>query len=97
MYDIICTQQNETRSDKMYVCLDCLKHFKEPRLYIEKHGLDTPPYEQRYGCPHCGGAYADAFVCDSCDEWILGDYIKTTDGNRYCESCWQHMELGEEG
>lgn len=43
--------------DNNYVCLECEKHFHSPRHYIEKHGLDTPPYEEWYGCPYCSGAY----------------------------------------
>ena len=44
---------------KNYVCLECGKQFSFPKHYIEKHGLDTPPYEEWYGCPYCAGAYRE--------------------------------------
>ena len=80
----------------MLICLDCQRTFQEPRRYTESHGLDSGPFEVTYGCPYCGGAYAEALLCTSCDEYITGDYIKTADGGRYCERCCCHMELGEE-
>lgn len=80
----------------MFVCLDCYTTFSHPKLYVDKHGLDTPRYEEHYGCPYCGGACTEALVCVCCDEYITGDYVKTADGNRYCENCYCNMELGEE-
>lgn len=29
----------------MYVCLDCQKTFETPKYWMDKHGLDSPPYE----------------------------------------------------
>ena len=80
----------------MFVCLDCQHLFSEPKRYVETHGLDCGQYETIYGCPKCGGAYTEALICTSCDDWIRGDYIKTADGSRYCENCYCNMELGEE-
>ena len=79
-----------------FICLDCDHLFDEPRRYVDRHGLDSPNYEESSGCPKCGGAYTDALVCSACDEYITGDYITTADGNRYCENCYCHMSLGEE-
>ena len=78
-----------------YVCLDCGYVFDKPIVWVEKHGLDTPPYEQFNGCPKCGGAYTEAHKCDCCNEWITDDYIKVGD-KRYCDNCYCHYELGEE-
>ena len=81
---------------RLFVCKDCLKTFEEPEHYIETHGLDTYPYEEWDGCPYCAGAYTKTYQCDGCQEWITGEYIKTENGERYCESCYMPMELGDE-
>lgn len=72
----------------MYVCLDCGKLFAEPELIVEKHGLDYPPYDEYFGCPECGGAYAEAPECDCCGHYITNDYVETIDGLIYCEDCY---------
>lgn len=72
----------------MYLCLDCGSLFSDTRKYIEKHGLDCPPYEETIGCPSCGGAYVETVTCSSCDNYITGDYVETADGNVYCEDCY---------
>lgn len=82
-------------SDIMLVCLECHAIFEEAEQWVERHGLDTPPYEVTYGCPYCGGAYVEAYKCDNCDEWITGDYIKIN-CDRYCEECYTVYELGYE-
>lgn len=79
----------------MLVCLECLRLFEEPQYWEERHGLDTPPYEQMSGCPFCGGAYSETHRCNECDEWIVDSYIKVGD-KRYCSECCLPMELGEE-
>ena len=40
----------------MYICNLCKGEFDEDEFdfVIEKHGLDTPPYEKIAVCPHCG-------------------------------------------
>jgi hypothetical protein len=80
----------------MFICLDCYKVFEEGKYHTETHGLERPPYEHWYGCPYCGGGYATAYKCNKCDEWIVGEYIKTRDGERWCEGCYTQMELGDE-
>lgn len=80
----------------MYICLDCNKCFDHPEVYTETHGLERPPYESFCACPYCGGDYARAYKCMCCDEWILGTYIKTADGDRICENCYNTYEIGEE-
>lgn len=37
----------------MYVCTDCKKKFFDPKIYFERHNLDTPPYEKHLLCPYC--------------------------------------------
>ena len=80
----------------MFICFDCGNVFDTPKHWQETHGLDTPPYEHRSGCPSCGGTYAQAYRCDCCDEWIDGDYIKTDNDQRICKDCYAYMELGDE-
>lgn len=80
----------------MYVCIDCGETFEDAKRYIEKHNLDSPPYEEYWGCPYCGGSFTKAHKCEECGEWICGDYIKTTSGHRICENCYNTYELGEE-
>lgn len=76
----------------MYTCCDCGETFEEPREYVETHGLDGPPYERYYGCPYCGGSYADAIRCDGCGEYITGTYVVIGD-ERFCEGCFEIYEL----
>lgn len=45
-----------------YTCLDCGKTFDDPKRWEERHGLDSPPYEDFSGCPYCGGAYVLSFA-----------------------------------
>ena len=80
----------------MFVCLDCCRTFEEEKHYVERHGLSAGPFEEWDGCPYCGGAYTETYECDSCGKWIIGDYAKTKDGERYCENCYTPMTLGDE-
>lgn len=81
----------------MYVCLECYNTFEHPVKWEERHGLDTPPYEQFVGSPCCYGDFTEALMCDCCGDPITTeDYITTDDGERFCEDCFRHMELGEE-
>ena len=80
----------------MFICLNCNRLFEVPRYWEEKHGLDTPPYERLSGSPCCHSSYIEAHQCDYCGDWITNNYIKTEDGNRYCENCFYKMELGDE-
>jgi hypothetical protein len=83
--------------DKMFVCIECGGVFDEPITWEERHGLSTPPYEQLSGSPCCHGAYAEAFPCACCGEWITSErYVKTKDGDRFCEECFTLVELGDE-
>lgn len=81
----------------MLMCLECNEIFDEPKRWVEDHCLDSPPYEEWLGCPWCGGTYIEAHKCDCCGDWIVTEnYIKTNDGERFCEDCITHMRLGDE-
>ena len=81
---------------KLFVCLECGKIFDEPKNYVEKHGLDTPPYEEFSGSPCCAGAYTEAHRCDCCGEWITDRYVKLKSEERFCEDCFSIKELEDE-
>nr|DAL08614.1 MAG TPA_asm: putative cytoplasmic protein [Caudoviricetes sp.] len=73
----------------MYVCLDCQKTFETPKYWMDKHGLDSPPYETWRGCPYCGGTYVEAMLCDGCGEPITGEYVEIFPEHEvYCENCF---------
>ena len=80
----------------MFVCLDCGKIFETPYHCIDRHGFDTPPYEEWDESPCCGANYADVLVCDGCMDYITDDYIKLVNGDRYCSECFRRYELGDE-
>ena len=37
----------------MLICVDCGSLFEQARTIVERHGLDTPPYEELRACPRC--------------------------------------------
>ena len=51
-----------------YKCIECGNIFEEGEqaVWYEKHGLDTPPYERRTGCPLCKGGYEETVKCKIC-------------------------------
>lgn len=81
----------------LFVCVECGYVFQYPERFVEKHGLDTPPYEQFTGCPKCGGAYVKSKPCDCCGEVITNDYVKTEDGCYYCDDCYTLRNVSEDG
>lgn len=80
----------------MFVCVNCGYIFAEPDCWEETHGFNYGPFEEVSGCPECGEPYVEAYVCEGCNDYIDGPYIKTVDGARYCENCYTLMELGDE-
>lgn len=82
--------------EAIFLCYDCNLTFDEPKIWTNKHGLDTPPYEEYAGCPFCGGSFALTYRCNSCGEWIVGEYVKTDSGQRFCENCYNTYEIGDE-
>ena len=79
----------------MLICLDCGWIFEEPNQWVEKHNLDSPPYEKFSGCPMCDGAYTEAIECDICGKYIVETYVEVSDGQLICERCYIVKELGE--
>lgn len=72
----------------MYICLDCGNIFENTRKYVETHGLDSPPYEELYGCPLCGGSYVETYKCDVCGKYVEDEYITTDKGDIICDNCY---------
>ena len=77
----------------MYLCLNCDNLFEDSRQYIDRHGLDSPPYEEYFGCPKCAGAYVETVRCDECDEWIIGEYIELKNGTVFCDQCYDIKDI----
>ena len=80
----------------MYICLDCLKVFEEPKSYIETHGLDSLPYEIWVECPFCGGDYTDAVECSQCEKYIPIENIELLDEDFVCEDCFNRKSIGDD-
>ena len=59
----------------MLICVDCGTLFEQARTIVERHGLDTPPYEELRACPLllCYQRSVPTFRCDLCGEWITGE------------------------
>ena len=69
----------------MFKCCECGHLFEdgEQAVWEERHGLDTPPYEQWSGCPLCRGGYEEVHQCQECDEWHTEDELY----EGWCEKC----------
>lgn len=69
----------------MYRCESCGHLFEEGEqaVWEERHGFDTPPYEQWDGCPVCKGGYEEVHQCKECDEWHTEDELYAG----WCEKC----------
>ncbi len=81
----------------MLICLDCGAIFEQARIVFERHGLDTPPYEELLVCPRCESTEIHpAHRCDVCGEWITDSYIKTADGERICGDCYSRCEVEDD-
>lgn len=78
-----------------YICIDCRRQFDEPRVYVERHGLETGPYEKISCCPFCGGGYEEAVECDECGKVIPESEACYADGYCHrvlCPECYQAEE-----
>ena len=82
----------------MFVCVECGCIFDEDEVDVweEKHGLNYGPYESWSGCPSCGGGYTEAHRCDGCSDWIIGQYVKLDNGERFCDNCFMIINVGDE-
>lgn len=73
----------------MFKCNDCGIRFDSLRIYIEQHGLSTPPYEERAECPNCGSTdYEEVNGCRYC-----GDDTDDSRVDDICEDCLKEIEL----
>ena len=74
---------------KNFICLSCFAEFDEWAEVVERHCLDTPPYEKLQVCPQCYGEnISTAIYCDLCSCAIHGEYIVTVDGDVFCDDCY---------
>ena len=71
----------------MYLCVECGSTFEIPKSYTETHGLEYG-YEHFSGCPYCGGAYVETYLCDGCGEYITTDSYVQIGDDKYCEDCF---------
>jgi hypothetical protein len=67
----------------MYECFECERHFEEPDFIVEKHELDTPPYEKLAVCPYCKSFFREMYQCKICGEWFTEEEL--TAG--VCDEC----------
>ena len=80
----------------MLICGECGSLFERGRTIVERHGLDTPPYEELLVCSCCGEtSIFPAYRCDLCGEWITGEYVETLDGDRICGECYTRHDAGD--
>lgn len=51
-----------------YICFECGHIFEEGEegVFRYTHGFTSPPYDERLGCPICGGTYEIAKRCGVC-------------------------------
>lgn len=85
----------------MYKCLCCDNIFETPDTWEEKHGLDTPPYEEMSGCPECKGDYEQAKQCKGqCEKYFTQDdgFIGDDKGDKgWCHECAEKEFTFEKG
>lgn len=78
----------------IFVCRNCGSLFEEPDYYLERHGLDTPPYEHIDMCPVCKSSdIAETFQCALCGEYIISQYIQLSNGLYICSDCYTENEI----
>lgn len=68
-----------------FICKDCKVSFEDPSEHLEKHGLDSPPYEKFATCPSCGSTnFAEAVECAKCCNVFPADELS---GDDLCPAC----------
>lgn len=72
-----------------YKCLECGNVFErgEEAIWEETHGLESPPYEERKGCPCCFGDYEPTIQCSICGGEFIEDETYGEKGIRVCDNC----------
>ena len=68
-----------------FKCVSCGHIFEdgEQAEWEEKHGLDTPPYENFSGCPLCRGEYEETVKCKCCG----ADFLEEELTSGFCDDC----------
>lgn len=80
----------------MYYCGECNKEFVYPRKLIERHGLDSPPFEESECCPFCDSTdFVPHIECDICGSAIQCDYVKLKTGERICDDCYTMRSVND--
>lgn len=78
--------------NKMYICVDCRAVFDEYDVsrWTEHVGefWGDSAYEDRSGCPYCGGDYVEAEMCEKCEEYFAEDELEYG----LCEECRKSEE-----
>ena len=69
-------------------CNECGHIFEEGEeaRWVEKHGFDTPPYEEWSGCPICKGNYEEIKPCVIC-----GSYNHNIE-DEFCDNCKKYLK-----
>ena len=70
-----------------YRCCDCEAEFSELKIYTERHGLDTLPFEELDCCPVCGSRdYEELYTCKICSNSL--PLQEMSDEDEYvCKDC----------
>ena len=76
----------------MYECHRCGKHFEEPDIITETHGLDSPPYEKVAVCPYCHGWFEEMYQCKVCGQFFTDDELTMS----VCDECIYEHEINAE-
>ena len=80
----------------MYVCYECGLKFETPKMAIEAHGFDSPPYERYLVCPNCNcNKFAFTKRCIECNHYIDDNYADTPFG-WICEECYTIKNVFED-
>ena len=78
---------------KKFLCIECYSLFDTPKAVVERHGLDTAPFEEYLACPECGGLFTTTTRCDICGEYITGEYAQLNNDMLVCENCYRISDI----
>lgn len=88
----------------MYFCSRCESVFRdedELAYHYERGEFWGSPYSvKEYECPKCNGSISyiednNYHTCDYCKKVCVYDYIKTADGDYYCEACYEVKNIDD--
>ena len=75
----------------MYNCKDSKRRFENFKVIIERHGLDSAPYQKIAVCPICGGTDLEQFAVSHCR--YCGARLKRKDGVYCGPQCRKNGEI----